>query len=94
MLVVVLVLLKLGLTILFKIITRIELLFANYLGRYSYSFRARQELISVTVTVCESDGNMSLQLQFGRVTFKNGHRTYFRKLQLQLHKDMVFELNM
>ena len=38
------------LTILFKIITRIKLLFSNYLGRYSYSFRARQELISVTVT--------------------------------------------
>ena len=38
-------------TILFKIITRIKLLFSNYLGRYSYSFRARQELISVTVTV-------------------------------------------
>ena len=38
-------------TILFKIITRIKLLFSNYLGRYSYSFRARQELISATVTV-------------------------------------------
>ena len=38
-------------TILFKIITRIKLLFSNYLGRYSYSFRARQELISVAVTV-------------------------------------------
>ena len=38
-------------TILFKIITRIKLLISNYLGRYSYSFRARQELISVTVTV-------------------------------------------
>ena len=38
-----------GHTILFKIITRIKLLFSNYLGRYSYSFRARQELISVTV---------------------------------------------
>ena len=36
-------------TILFKIITRIK--FSNYLGRYSYSFRARQELISVTVIV-------------------------------------------
>ena len=38
-------------TILFKIITRIKLLFSNYLGCYSYRFRARQELISVTVTV-------------------------------------------
>ena len=37
-------------TILFKIITRMKLLFSNYLGRYSYSFRARQELSSVTVT--------------------------------------------
>ena len=37
-------------TILLKIITRIKLLFSNYFGRYSYSFRARQELISVTVT--------------------------------------------
>ena len=35
--------------ILFKIITRIQLLFSNYLGRYS--FRAQWELISVTVTV-------------------------------------------
>ena len=41
----------LKITILLKIITRIKLLFSNYLGRYSYSFRARQELISVTVTV-------------------------------------------
>ena len=37
--------------ILFKIITRIKLLFSNYLGRYSYRLPARQELISVTVTV-------------------------------------------
>ena len=37
-------------TILFKIMTRKKLLFSNYLGRYSYSFRARQELISVAVT--------------------------------------------
>ena len=38
-------------TILFKIITRIKSVFSNYLGHYSYSFRAQQELISVTVTV-------------------------------------------
>ena len=31
--------------------TRIKLSFPNYLGCYSYSFRARQELISVTVPV-------------------------------------------
>ena len=35
----------------FKIITRIILLFSNYLGRYSYSFRARQALISVYSSV-------------------------------------------
>ena len=42
---------KVCLTILFKIITGIKLVFSKYLGRYSYSFRARQEWISVTVTV-------------------------------------------
>ena len=67
-------------TILFKIIIRIKLLFSNYVGRYSYSFRARQELISVTVTVFGSDGKMSLQLQFGTVTLKNGLRNNFLKI--------------
>ena len=38
-------------TILFKIITRIKLLFSNYLGDYSYSFRGSSELINITVTV-------------------------------------------
>ena len=38
-------------TILFKIITRMKLLFSNYLGGYSYSFRGASELISITVTV-------------------------------------------
>ena len=40
-----------GLTILFKIIARMQLLFSNYLGDYSYSFQGSSELISVTVTV-------------------------------------------
>ena len=38
-------------TILFKIITRMKLLFSNYLGGYSYSFQGSSELISITVTV-------------------------------------------
>ena len=37
-------------TILFKIITRMKLLFSNYLGDYSYSFRGSSELINITVT--------------------------------------------
>ena len=41
----------LGITILFKIITRIKLLFSNYLGDYSYSFQGSVELICITVTV-------------------------------------------
>ena len=39
------------LTILFKIITRMKLLFSNYLGDYSYSFLGFSELIRITVTV-------------------------------------------
>ena len=54
--------------ILFKIFTRIEVLFSNYLGRYSYSFHSRQELISLQLHFCEFDGNMSLQFLFGTVT--------------------------
>ena len=38
-------------TILFKIITRMKLLFSNYLVDYSYSFQGSSELISITVTV-------------------------------------------
>ena len=38
-------------TILFKIITRMKLLFSIYLGGYSYSFQGSSELISLTVTV-------------------------------------------
>ena len=40
-----------GPTILFKIITRMKLLFSNYLGGYSYSFQGSSELISITITV-------------------------------------------
>ena len=36
---------------LFKIITRMKLLFSNYLGDYSYSFQGSSEIISITVTV-------------------------------------------
>ena len=55
----------LGNAILLKIITRIKLLFLNYLGRYSYSFRVRWEFISITVTVLAGlTGIFSLQLQF------------------------------
>ena len=38
-------------TIVFKIITRMKLLFLNYLGDYSYSFQGSSELISITVAV-------------------------------------------
>ena len=34
----------------FKIITRMKLLFSNYLGGYRYSFQGSSELISITVT--------------------------------------------
>ena len=64
-----------------------KLLFSNYIGRYSYSFRARQELISLQLQFCGSDGNMSLQLQFGTVTekmvfgmiFENYSYSYIKK---------------
>ena len=38
-------------TILFKIITRMKLVFPNYLGDYSYSYQGSSELISITVPV-------------------------------------------
>ena len=41
----------LTITILFKIITRMKLLFSNYLGCYSYSFQGSSEIITITVTV-------------------------------------------
>ena len=34
-----------------QVITRMKLLFSNYLGGYSYSFQGPSELISITVTV-------------------------------------------
>ena len=42
---------NLDVTIFFKIITRMKLLFSIYLGDYSYSFQGSSELISITVTV-------------------------------------------
>ena len=47
--------------ILFKIITRMKLLFSNYLGDYSYSFQGSSELISITVTVSLFSCRMELQ---------------------------------
>ena len=38
-------------TILLEILTRMKLLFSNYLGDYSYSFQGSSEIISITVTV-------------------------------------------
>ena len=38
-------------TILFKRITRMKLLFSNYLGDYSYSFQGSSNSISITVTI-------------------------------------------
>ena len=42
---------QIAFTIPFKIITRMNVLFSNYLGGYSYSFQGSSELISITVTV-------------------------------------------
>ena len=63
------------LTILFKIITRIKLVFSNYLGRYSYSFRARQEFISVTVTVLWVRREYVFTVRYSYI--KNGPWNYF-----------------
>ena len=75
-------------TILFKIITRMELLFSNYLGDYSYSFQGSSELITITVTV-----SLFLLAEWSyRKQFPSGIPKNFR--QLQLHDLMVFELEM
>ena len=55
-------------TILFQIITRMKVLFSNFLGDYSYSFQGSSELISITVTV-------SLFLQNG-VTANNSPQEF------------------
>ena len=81
-------------TILFKVITRIKFLVSNYLGRYSYSFRARQELISVTVTVLWVWRIFLYSYCSVQLHEKMVRGIIFRKLQLQLHKEMVFELKM
>ena len=68
---------KLMHTILFKIITRMKLLFSSYLGDYSYSFQGSVELISITVTVSLFFCKMQLQKtiplrnfqEFAAVTF-------------------------
>ena len=66
--------------ILFKIITRIKLLLSNYLGRYSYSFRARKEFISVTVTVLWvwRDYFSTVTVRYSYI--KNGPWNYFLKI--------------
>ena len=75
----------LGITILFKIITRIQFLFSKYLGDYSYSFQGSSELISITVKV-------SLFFLQNVVTGKNSPQAFSRMfLQLQLHDLIVFE---
>ena len=85
----------LNVNILFKIITRIKLLFSNYLGRYSHSFRAWQELISVTVTVLwvSREYVFTVTVRYSYIK-KMVFGIIFRKLQLQLHDLMVFELKM
>ena len=75
-------------TILLKIITRMKLLFSNYLGYYSYSFQGSSELISITVTV----SLFFLAERSYRKEFPQG--TLKKLLQLQLHDLMVFELDM
>ena len=70
----------------FKIITRIKLLFSNYLGRYSYSFRARQELISLQLQFCGSDGIFLYSYSSVQLHQEMVRGIIFRKLQLQLHK--------
>ena len=67
-------------TILFRIITRTKLFFSNYLGRYSYSFRARQELISVTVTVLWVWREYVFTVTVRYSYIKNGLRNYFPKI--------------
>ena len=71
--------------ILFKIITRMKLLFSNYLGDYSYSFQGSSELISITVTVSLFFFQIGVT---GIISLRNSQE--FR--QLQLHDLMVFEL--
>ena len=62
----------------FKIITRMNLLFSNYLGDYSYSFQVCSELISITVTVSLFSCRMQLQeiIPLGNSQEKFGNRSY------------------
>ena len=73
---------------LFKIITRMKLLFSNYLGDYSYSFQGSSEfLISITVTV-------SLFFLQNGVAGNNSPQEFPKNRQLQLHDLMVLKLEM
>ena len=86
------------LTILFKIITRMKLLFSNYLGDYSYSFQGSSELISTTVTVflfsCRLQLQETIPLRHSQefsavtVTWFNG----FRIRNLMISKRMVCKI--
>ena len=71
-------------TILFKIITHIKLLCSNYLGRYSYSFRARQELIAVTVTVLWVWREYVFTVTVRYCYIKNGLRNSFPKITVSV----------
>ena len=70
-------------TILFKIITRMKLVFSNYLG--DYSFQRSSEIICITVTVSLFYIRMQLQEVIPQGVLKN-------VLQLQLHDLVVLEL--
>ena len=53
--------LRLGTPIPFKIITRMKLLFSNYLGDYSYSFQGSSELIALQLQFPSLSSRMQLQ---------------------------------
>ena len=73
---------------LFKIITRMKLLFWNYLGVYSYSLQGSSELISTTVT-------LSLFHLHDPATENIPPSGFFKSLlQLHLHNLIVFEFKM
>ena len=74
-----------GPTILFKIITRMKLLFSNCLGRYSYSFQGSSEVISIAVTVSFYSSRMHYRKEFPSGILKSFW-------QSQLHDLMVFDL--
>ena len=78
-----------------EIITRIKLLFSNYLGRYSYSFRARQELIfRYSYSFVGLTGICLYSYSSVQLHKKMVRGIIFENYSLQLHKKMVFELKM